>query len=303
MTKEQLFIQLVEQLSSPKLFYGHGVVDAQDEAMMVLMHILKQKVDKILSTGQENIAQPYIDKARSYVEQRLTSLKPMAYVLGEVNFCGLSFISDERALVPRSPFAELIQNGFKPWLNMKNIHSALDLCTGGGCLGISLAKYNKHIKVDVSDISDDALSLAKENKDKLSVEVKLIQSDLFQNINDTYDLIITNPPYVSQTEYDELPDEYKTEPKLGLVADQDGLKIPVEIMLSAPKYLSKKGILFLEVGYSDELLESAFPAISFEWIEFTSGGDGVCVINRNTLIEHESLFQSFLNKASILENC
>ena len=297
MTKEQLFIQLVEQLSSPNLFYGHGVVDAQDEAMMVLMHVLKQQVDEILSTGHEIIVQPCIDKANSFVEQRLTSLKPMAYVLGEVYFCGFSFISDERALVPRSPFAELIHNGFKPWINMKNINSALDLCTGGGCIGISLAKYNKHIRVDISDISDDALSLAKENIDRLSVEVELIQSDLFQNINETYDLIVTNPPYVSEVEYDELPKEYKTEPKLGLVADQDGLKIPVEIMLNAPKYLSENGLLFLEVGYSDELLESAFPAIFFEWIEFTSGGDGICVFSRNTLVQHESLFQSFLNKS------
>ena len=297
MTKEQLFIHLVEQLSSPNLFYGHGVVDAQDEAMMVLMHVLKQQVDEILSTGHEIITQPCIDKACSFVEQRLASLKPMAYVLGEVIFCGLSFISDERALVPRSPFAELIQNGFKPWLNMKNINSALDLCTGGGCIGISLAKYNKHIKVDVSDISDDALSLAKENIERLSVDVELIQSDLFQNINETYDLIVTNPPYVSETEYDELPDEYKTEPRIGLVADQDGLKIPVEIMLNAPKQLSEKGLLFLEVGYSDELLESVFPEISFEWIEFSNGGDGVCVFDKKTLVAHMSLFQSFLNKA------
>lgn len=296
MTKEQLFIQLVKQLSSSELFYGHGVVDAQDEAMMVLMGVFNQQVNDILASGNEIINQTAIDKAHSYVETRLTGLKPMAYVLGEVNFCGLSFNCDERALVPRSPIAELIKNEFKPWLNIKNINSALDLCTGGGCIGISLAKYNRHIKVAISDISSDALSLAQENKEKLSVEVELIQSDLFQNINGIYDLIVTNPPYVSEAEYNELPDEYKTEPKLGLVADQDGLKIPVEIMLNAPNYLSNGGLLFLEVGYSDELLESMFPEILFEWIEFENGGDGVCVFDKKTLIKCGTLFQAFLNK-------
>ncbi|MCF6318969.1 MAG: 50S ribosomal protein L3 N(5)-glutamine methyltransferase [Proteobacteria bacterium] len=296
MTKEQLFIQLVEQLSSDKLFHGHAVIDAQDEAMMVMMRVFGEQVSEVLSTGNQEVSSTEYDKATAFTKSRLSSLKPMAYILGEVSFCGLVFKSDQRALVPRSPMAELIQSGFKPWLEMKNVTSALDLCTGGGCIGISLAKYNKHIKVGISDISEKALSLAEENKNKISVEVELIQSDLFQNIQGTYDLIVSNPPYVSETEYQELPDEYKTEPKLGLVAELDGLKIPAEIMLKAPEYLSNDGVLFLEVGYSDELLESMFPEIAFEWIEFNNGGDGVCVFNKKTLVKYRTLFESFLNE-------
>lgn len=300
MTKEQLFIQLVEQLSSQKLFHGHAVIDAEDEAMMVVMYIFKQDVNAIMASGNELAGKVMCEKATDLVQQRLSSLKPMAYVLGEVNFCGLMFNSDERALVPRSPIAELIQNGFQPWVDMNKISTALDLCTGSGCIGLALANYFTNTQVDISDISHKALTLAQENINKLSIQAKIIQSDLFENVKNSYDLIVTNPPYVSGEEYDELPKEYKHEPKLGLVTEQQGLRIPVEIMLKAPGFLNDNGFLFLEVGYSDSLLDAAFPQASFEWIDFLNGGQGVCVFSKKILLEYKDYFKAFLEKNNVI---
>ncbi len=298
MTKEQLFTQLFENLTDSGLFFGHGVIDAQDEAMMVMMHVFKQTVDEILCSGQIKVDKQTIKKAEKIVSQRLKTLKPMAYIVGEVQFAGLSFKSDKRALVPRSPIAELIGNDFQPWLNLNTINKALDLCTGSGCIGIALAKYNPHIHVDISDLSKDALSLAKTNIELhgLNQQVSAVQSDLFEELSGPYDLIVTNPPYVSENEYSQLPQEYKKEPKLGLTTSQEGLQIPVKIMLDAQEYLNENGLLFLEVGYTDELLEDTFPAVDFEWIDFENGGHGVCVLSKEQLISYSVKFKKFLSK-------
>jgi len=297
-TKEQLFIQLVEKLSSNKLFFGHAVIDAEDEAMMVMMHVFKQEVDEILTSGSTKIDDESINLAENIVSKRLTTLKPMAYILERVNFCELRFISDERALVPRSPIAELILQGFTPWIDIAKINSALDLCTGSGCIGISLAKHTKQLDVDISDISHDALSLAKENIEmhQIRTRVNVIHSDLFENITQKYDLIVTNPPYVSDAEYQELPQEYKNEPKLGLVTSQHGLTIPVQILYQAPEYMKDNGFLFLEVGYSDGALNDAFPEINIEWIDFLNGGQGVCVFSKEKLLEYRDYFKTFLKR-------
>ena len=150
------------------------------------------------------------------------------------------------------------------------------------------------MQVDISDISHIALTLAQENINKLSVNVNVVQSDLFKNIDKSYDLLVSNPPYVSNAEYQELPEEYKQEPKLGLVTDKAGLKIPVEILLNSSKHLTDNGYLVLEVGYSDEALDDAFPSISIQWVDFSNGGQGVCVFNKTELVKYAPLFKSFL---------
>lgn len=299
-TKEQLFIQLVERLTSKKLFHGHAVIDVEDEAMMIVMSIFQQTVDEILSSGHENTTKTMQDKAYSLAEKRLATLKPMAYILGYVNFCGLMFNSDERALVPRSPIAELILNGFAPWVEMTQVSSVLDLCTGSGCIGVAIAHYHSNARVDISDISHKALTLAQENVNKLAPDVNVVQSDLFTNITKKYDLIVTNPPYVSDAEYQELPEEYKQEPKLGLVTDKEGLRIPVEILLNAANYLNDDGHLFLEVGYSDDALDAAFPMINIEWVDFLNGGQGVCVFSKKMLLEYKHIFKSFLEGVDVI---
>ncbi len=301
-TKEQLFNHLIEQLSTSDAFFGHAVIDEQDEAMMVLMKLLNQDVKTILSTGSELIDPQLVEQSESIVKQRINSLKPMAYILGQVDFAGLTFDIDERALIPRSPIAELIVYGFDQWNDMSQAASALDLCTGSGCIGIALAHHYQHLTVDISDISQQALKLATKNRKIHGLEsrVNVIHSDLFNNIEAHYDVILTNPPYVSDDEYKELPVEYKHEPKKGLVTGMDGLRIPVEILFTAPDYLKKNGLLFLEVGYTHELLENAFGAIDFEWIDFSYGGEGVCVFSKEKLLEYRDLFKTYLETKYVI---
>lgn len=302
MNKEELFIQLVDDLSAETLFHGHAVIDAEDEAMMIMMAVLHQNVQLILSTGQDVVSNSVMEQAYSYAALRLKSLKPMAYIVGEVYFSELKFVIDERALVPRSPIAELVLNGFQGVFSIKTMSKALDLCTGSGCIGISLAQHHCNFNVDISDLSKEALELAHINRNfhEVNERVNIIESDLFANINESYDLIISNPPYVSETEYLDLPQEYKQEPKMGLVTTQSGLNIPVNIMLQAPEYLKPDGFLILEVGYSDELLAVSFPQFSFQWIEFSNGGQGVCVFSREMLLEYQPYFKAFSEENHVL---
>lgn len=302
MTKEQLFLQLTEKLASGLVFYGHGAIDAEDEAMMIMMYLFCQSVDEILSTGEESVPNQSKNLAFTIVDKRVSQRIPLAYILGKVWYCGLEFVIDKRALVPRSPFAELIISGFRPWVNMDEIDSVLDLCTGSGCIGISIAKHNEHLNVGLADISEAALQLANINieKHKLSNRVHSIESDLFENINQQYDLIVSNPPYVGEDEYKELPKEYFSEPELGLVSNMAGLEIPVRILLQAVEYLKDDGLIFLEVGYSDELLEDCFPEIDIQWVQFFNGGQGVCVFDRKKLLECRPYFKRFLEQDNVI---
>jgi ribosomal protein L3 glutamine methyltransferase len=302
MNKEEIFIQLVNDLSVETLFHGHAVIDAEDEAMMVMMAVFNQNVQQILSTGDEVVSKDRVKHALTYIKDRIKSLKPMAYIIGEVYFAELKYKIDERALVPRSPIAELIMNDFQHLFDVKLMNNALDLCTGSGCIGISLAHYFQNLNVDISDLSKDALDLALINKNLHDVNdrVNILESDLFTSIHTKYDLIISNPPYVSEEEYQDLPQEYKQEPKMGLVTQQSGLSIPVKIMLQAPDYLQADGYLILEVGYSDDLLAASFPMISFQWIDFSNGGQGVCVFSRRMLVEYKSYFKAFLEESHVI---
>ncbi|MCB1586616.1 MAG: HemK family protein methyltransferase, partial [Xanthomonadales bacterium] len=164
MTKEQLFIHLVEELSSSDLFFGHSAIDAEDEAMMILMHLFDESTNEVLNSGSSEVSEAAINQAEQICYQRISERKPLAYIIKKAWFCGVEFKVDERALVPRSPIAELIQNQFKPWFSKENQScTALDLCTGSGCIGISMSIFMENMKVDISDISREALQLAAEN--------------------------------------------------------------------------------------------------------------------------------------------
>jgi ribosomal protein L3 glutamine methyltransferase len=213
---------------------------------------------------------------------------PACYLTGEAWFAGLSFKSDTRALVPRSPIAELIESAFEPWLGDLPVSHALDLCTGSGCIAIAMAHYNPDWQVDGVDISAAALSLAEENKTRLMAHnCTLIQSNLFQALTDrVYDLIVSNPPYVSDDETDALPQEYSYEPDLGLRAGTDGLDFALKILRDAPQHLSSQGVLICEVGESEQHLVALLPEVPFTWIEFKVGQMGVFVIGRRDILIH-----------------
>ncbi len=228
--------------------------------------------------------QAVLELFRRRVEERI----PACYLTGEAWFAGLSFKSDARALVPRSPIAELIESGFEPWLGGREVARALDLCTGSGCIAIAMAHYNPNWQVDGVDISPEALSLASENKARLFAEnCTLIESDLFSGLNGkVYDLIVTNPPYVTNDETDALPAEYAFEPDLGLRAGDDGLDFALKILRDAPAHLSEHGLLICEVGESEQHLIKLLPEVPFLWVEFKVGQMGIFAIDRNDILAH-----------------
>jgi ribosomal protein L3 glutamine methyltransferase len=221
---------------------------------------------------------------------RINTRKPLAYILKEINFAGYNFYVDERVIIPRSPIAELILSEFSPWIGNASINRILDLCTGSGCIAISCAKKIPNIQVDATDISLDALDVAKINVEKHAVEkrVNLIQSDMFNEIQHTYDIIIANPPYVPKEEYVSLPEEFKHEPEIALTDNHDGLKFADIILNKSCNYLNENGILILETGNSAYALENKYANVPFMWLEFVNGGMGICIFTKNELKKYFS---------------
>lgn len=214
---------------------------------------------------------------------------PLAYLIKQTNFCDLNFYIDTRVIIPRSPIASLIQDHFSPWIeNPDNIKSALDLCTGSGCIAIALAYYFPEANIDAIDLSDDALDITNINikKHQINNQVKAIKSDLFNSIKNTnkkYDLIISNPPYVNKQDLEQMPKEYHHEPKMALEAGDDGLDLAHRILKEAINYLNPKGVLVVEVGNSQDALEKAYPHVPFTWLEFESGAHGVFLLTYEQL--------------------
>ena len=185
-------------------------------------------------------------------------------------------------MIPRSATAELIVNKFQPWIDPNKVHSILDLCTGSGCIAIACAKMFPHAIVDASDICDDALAVAKINVERHNVadQVHLVKSDLFANLTGRkYDVIISNPPYVSRKKMAILPSEYRHEPALALESQDDGLEIAIKILQQADSHLTENGILVVEVG-DREKLEKRFPKIPFIWLEFEHGEGDVFLVQK-----------------------
>ena len=191
------------------LTFGHSYDNAVDEATQLVLHTLHLPHDIGPAYGQARVTTPEKVEVLALFTRRIEERVPIAYLTGEAWFAGLSFKSDARALVPRSPIAELIESGFEPWLGGREVSRALDLCTGSGCIAIAMAHYNPDWHVDGVDISDDALALAAENKARLHADnLRLSKSDLFSGLSgEHYQLIVTNPPYVTNAETDALPKE------------------------------------------------------------------------------------------------
>jgi ribosomal protein L3 glutamine methyltransferase len=271
------------------LTFGHSYDNALDEATHLVLHALHLPHDLSPAYGQARLTAAEKQDVLSLIERRIREHKPVAYLTGEAWFAGLKFKSDARALVPRSPIAELIQAGFTPWLDERPVERALDLCTGSGCIGIAMAAHNPDWQVDLADISDDALALARENVEFQDVgeRVRVIKSDLLAGLaGERYDLIVSNPPYVTEQEFAALPPEYSHEPALGLRAGDDGLDFALRILASAPDHLNDDGVLIVEVGESERALAEALPQVPFNWIEFNVGQMGVFLVDRRDLIEH-----------------
>ena len=277
----------VSRFNEAELFFGHGSDNAHDEAAYLILHTLHLPLD---------VLEPYLDarllpkekqRLLYLIERRVNERIPVAYLTQQAWQGEFEFYVDERVIVPRSFVYELLGEGLRPWIEYDElVHRALDLCTGSGCLAIQMAHHYPAAEIDAVDISLDALEVAAINVENygLQEQIHLVHTDLFAGLEGTYDLIVSNPPYVDAQSVAELPEEYLHEPELALGSGEDGLDATHQILLHAAKFLNPQGVLLVEIGHNRDVLEAAYPELPFTWLS-TSGGDGfVFLLTREQLL-------------------
>ena len=275
------------------LCFGHGTDNALDEALALVLfglhldHKLPESYWSARLVDEEK--KDIYDLFQRRIEQRI----PAAYLTQEGWFAGLPFYVDERVLVPRSPIAELIEDGFEPWIEAHQVDQILDLCTGSGCIGIACAYAFPDATIDLVDCEESALAVAADNVRRHHLDtdqVRTVKSDLFSNLNGaSYDIIVSNPPYVAVQELHELAKEFHHEPSVGLAGGEDGLDCVIEILRQARAHLNEHGILVVEVGNSAAALVERFPQLPFLWLEFRRGGEGVFLLRADQLQQYQQI--------------
>ena len=275
------------------LFFGHGTDNALDESLGLVLHALHLNHDLPPDFLASRLTSSERGDVLDLLQRRIDERLPAAYLTHHAHFMGLDFYVDEHVLVPRSPISELIEEGFAPWLDADEVTDVLDLCTGSGCIGIACAHAFPDASVDITDISSQALDVARINvaKHHLEDRVQIHQADVFEGLGRArYDLIVSNPPYVDAEDMADLPEEYRREPALGLAAGEDGLDVVRRILRQAGEYLRPGGILVVEVGRSAGHLMARYPGVPFLWLDFERGGDGVFLLTADQLDEYQPFF-------------
>lgn len=267
------------------LFYGHGTNNAWDEAVTLVLQSLNLPSDTPDTILQSRLISSEKQMLIERIAARINHKTPVPYLTNKAMFCGTEYFVDERVLVPRSPIGELIENQFRPWIDPENVFNILDLCTGSGCIALACAQYFPEAIVDGGDISTDCIEVAEINREKLQLDnVAFYLSDLLAQIPaKQYDIIVSNPPYVDEEDFNEIPAEFLAEPKLGLVSGVDGLDLTRQLLKQAHNYLSDNGILVVEVGNSAAALQEYYPEVNFTWLEFERGGYGVFLLTKDQL--------------------
>ena len=289
LTVNQCIDEIAQKLEAANLHYGHGAIDAQSEALWLVSKQLGLSPSEALDHLENSITDDQKQKAFAVAAERISTRKPLAYILGEAWLMGVPFFSSDQSIVPRSWIAELIVDGsLEPWLPAGG--KALDLCTGNGSLAILLALSCPDIHVSACDISLPALSVAARNVDRhsLNSQVELLDGDLWNalpepNEDNLFDLIICNPPYVNANSMSTLPLEYHAEPSLALAGGEDGMDLIRRIIAHAPDYLSERGAILLEIGNEYENFKKAFPQIPVIWMEVSAGEEQVLLIQAEDL--------------------
>jgi len=265
------------------LYFGHGTNNAWDEAVQIARFVLGLPINAKASLLKRKLTTAEAKQLKKLAETRIQKRIPVPYLCHEAYFAGLPFYVDERVIIPRSPLAEVIEAGFQPFLGKRKVTAILDLCTGSACIAIACALRFKGATVDAIDISKPALTVATKNVKAFNLQnrVHLKRSNLFEGLSgQTYDIIISNPPYVSEKTFNALPPEYHFEPALSLVAGKQGLDLVRRILNSALAHLKPGGILIVEVGEAERALIKAYPKLPFTWLSFEHGGEGVFLLKK-----------------------
>jgi ribosomal protein L3 glutamine methyltransferase len=283
----QLIASVERRLRAGRVFFGHGTDNARDEAAALVLHVVRLAHDAPPGALRRRVSDAQYTRIEELLERRIAGRVPLAYLTHEAWFAGLRFYVDERVLIPRSPFAELIERRFEPWIDARRVRRVLDLGTGSGCIALAMAKALPRARVDGVDIDAGALEVAAINRRRLRLtrRVRLIESDHFAALSgESYDIIASNPPYVGQREMRGLPHEYRHEPSSALASGREGLDSVTVILREAANYLRPGGLLVVEVGNTERALARAYPRMPFTWLEFERGGGGVFLLTREQLV-------------------
>ena len=285
LTPRRLVLNAERRFRRARLCFGHGTDNARDEAVFLVFHVLGLPFDVAESRLDQPVAPSAAAEIERLVVRRIEEHKPAAYLTGRMWFCGHEFEVDERVLIPRSPIGELINDRFRPWIEPSSVHRVLDVATGSGCIAIATALALPHALVDATDISSQALEVARRNAARLGVaeRVRFHEADIFPPGDARYDLVLANPPYVPQWEFDALPAEYRHEPALGLVAGADGLEVVRRLLDGLPARLEAHGLFIMDTGATWEAVAQTFPEYPFTWLEMRHGGDGISVLEAGDL--------------------
>jgi ribosomal protein L3 glutamine methyltransferase len=278
----------VSRFNEANLFFGHGSATAFDEAVYLILHTLHLPLDNLDPFVDATLTRAECNKVLKIIERRVKERIPAAYLTHEAWLGPLRFYVDSNVIVPRSFIAELLRENLHPWILVPDrVKHVLDLCTGSGCLAILAALSFPHATVDAVDLSADALKVAARNVNdyELNERVQLVESDMFSKLKGRkYDVIISNPPYVTAESMAALPQEYLHEPQMALASGKDGLDHVRIIMEDAPKFLNKNGLLIIEAGFNREGVEQAFSGLPLTWVETSVGGEVVFLITREELV-------------------
>ncbi|MBL8505924.1 50S ribosomal protein L3 N(5)-glutamine methyltransferase [Methylobacillus glycogenes] len=277
----------VSRFEESSIFFGHGTDNAYDEAVWLVLSALHLPHDTLDNFLDARLLEPERTRLKELIRRRITDRVPTAYLVNEAWLKGYKFYVDERVIVPRSFIAELLEDGLSPWIEYPEmIESAADICTGSGCLGVLLANTFPNAAIDVVDISPDALAVANINIRNYGLEdqVTPIESDMFSNLEGrSYDLIISNPPYVDAPSMALLPQEYRNEPQIALGSGSAGLDHTATLLREAKKHLNDNGLLVVEIGHNRDALLEAYPQLPFTWLEVDSGNEFVFLLTKEQL--------------------
>jgi ribosomal protein L3 glutamine methyltransferase len=281
-----LIVSVRRRLQRARVFYGHGTDNAHDEAVALVFHGLGLPHDSPRRVLSRRVAAARRGRVEELLRRRIDERKPLAYLTNEAWFAGLRLYVDERVLVPRSAIAELILARFAPWVDARRVRRVLDMGTGSGCIALACAKAFPRARVDAVDIDEGALEVAAINRRRLHLtrRVRLVKSNHFTALSGhSYDIIVSNPPYVGEREMRGLPREYRHEPRHALASGREGLDSVGVILRAAPRHLRPGGVLVVEVGNTERALMRAYPQVPFTWLDFERGGGGVFLLTREQL--------------------